>query len=68
MNHHRISRVLGHESLEDRKMLDGSGIAAGEPVSDFGLFDVNPTSPSHLTRVSPSDFEGTAAYYFIHST
>lgn len=38
-------------------------------VADFSLLDVNPTSPTFGTMVSPSDFAGqVSAYYFFHST
>ena len=62
------TRLLHHEPLESRQLLDASGIAAGEPVAEFSLLDVNPTSPTYNQRVSTSDFEGTTAWYFIHST
>ncbi len=61
-------RRLHHEALESRQMLDASGIAAGEPVADFQLLDVNATSSTFNTEVSPRDFSGTTAWYFIHST
>ena len=66
----RVKRLLRHETLEDRKLLDAGGLAAaGEPVGDFQLIDVNATSPSFNQGVSPRDFQGQAsAWYFIHST
>lgn len=65
-----MNRFLHHESLEDRQLLDGHGLAAaGEPVAEFSLLDVNPTSPRFNESVSPSDYSGqTTAWYFIHST
>lgn len=62
------NRPLRHEVLENRQLLDASGVGAGEPVADFMLNDVNSTSPTFGTNVSPGDFEGTTAWYFIHST
>lgn len=64
-----IKRFLHHESLEDRQLLDGHGLgAAGEPVAEFSLLDVNPSSSRFNERVSPADYEGTTAWYFFHST
>ncbi len=43
-----------------------AGIAA---VTDFGLLDVNPTSPRADQIVSPRDYLGSvSAWYFGHST
>lgn len=65
----RFSRRLRHEALESRQLLHGGGVgAAGEPVDDFALADVNPTSPTFGQNVSPSQYSGTTAWYFIHST
>jgi len=61
-------RFLRHEALENRSLLDASGLAAGEPIDDFLLLDVNATSPSFNQSVSPRDFEGqTTAWYLIRS-
>ena len=64
----RFNRLPCHEGLEHRKMLAGDGVGAGEPVAEFSLQDVNPTSPTFGQGVSPSQFSGTTAWYFIHST
>jgi len=63
-----LRRAFTYESLEGRRMFDGSGLAAGEPQPSFDLVDVNSTSPTFNQEVSPGDFSGTTAYYFIHST
>ena len=55
-----ISRSLRLEALERRDLLT---------VADFGLMDVNPTSDTFGTTVSPRDYIGTVSgYYFGHST
>ena len=57
-------------------MLDASGqviapIAAegeGEPLPDFALVDVNPTSPTYNQDVSPRDYvQQVSAWYFAHA-
>ncbi len=41
----------------------------GEVVPDFSLEDVNPTSASYGSLISPSDLQGQAsAWYFGHAT
>ncbi len=48
------------ESLEERIVF---------AVPDFGLVDVNLTSPTYTSEVSPRDFVGKASgWYFGHST
>lgn len=65
----RVSRPLRHEMLETRRVLDGGALgAAGEPVPDFSLNDVNGTSPFAGQSVTRGSFSGTTAVYFIHST
>ena len=59
-------RLLAHEPLENRQLLTAS--AAGEPVADFSLIDVNSTSPTFDQFVSPRDYEGTTtAWYLMRS-
>ena len=58
-------RPLFHESLELRRMLHGGG---GEEVGNFTLTDVNASSSTYQQPVSLSQFSGTTAWYFIHST
>jgi hypothetical protein len=57
-------------------MLDASGevispIAAegeGEPLPDFALVDVNPTSPTYNQDVSPRDYlQQVSGWYFGHA-
>ena len=66
------SRKLQHEVLELRQLLAASGLvelAEGEPLDDFSLVDVNPTSETFNQTVSPRDYIGqTSAWYFGHST
>ncbi len=65
---HNVRRRLFHEALEARQLLDASGLAHGEPVSDFAIVDVNATSATFNQSVSPRDFEGqTTAWYLIRS-
>ena len=46
----------------------GSG-AGSNALADFGLLDVNPTSPRSGEIVSPRDYLGSvSAWYFGHST
>ena len=53
-------RSLRFESLEERKMLT---------VANFSLTDINPTSATFGTAVSPTDFEGeVSGWYFGRST
>ena len=49
---------------------DAAGPTLGAAaVTDFGLLDVNPTSPRSGQVVSPRDYVGTvSAWYFGHST
>ena len=61
----RRSRWLKLETLERRQMLHGGG---GEELGNFTLTDVNESSPTYDQPVSPSQFSGTTAWYFIHST
>ncbi len=45
------------------------GVEPGEPVPDFSLEDVNPSSPTGGQPVSPRDHIGvTSAWYFGHAT
>ena len=61
-------RVLRHEPLEHRQLLHSGGLAAGEPVADFSLVDVNATSGTFNEFVSPRDYEGgTTAWYMMRS-
>ncbi len=62
-------RHLRHESLESRQLLDASGLMpAGEPVEDFSLVDVNPTSSTFNQSVSLSSHTGeTTAWYLMRS-
>lgn len=49
----------------------GGGAASwlGEVVPDFGLMDVNPTSPSYDTAVSPRDYlEQISGWFFGAAT
>ena len=49
----------------------GGGGSGGGPqiVPEFQLADVNPTSPTFNTLVSPRDFAGLiSAWYFGHAT
>ena len=58
------ARRLTFESLEQRAMLHG-----GVPLADFSLLDVNPTSSTAGTNVSPRDHLGeVSAWYFGHAT
>ena len=53
-------RKMRFEALESRDLLT---------VADFGLMDVNPTSDTYETTVSPRDYIGkVSGYYFGHST
>lgn len=65
-------RALRPELLETRQLLDASGLLAaaeGEPLADFSLVDVNPTSASYNQSISPRDYIGqTTAWYFGHAT
>ena len=55
-----LSRRMHVEALERRDLLT---------VADFGLVDVNPTSDTYDTSVSPRDYMGqVSGYYFGHST
>ncbi len=69
---HARSTKLQHEMLELRQLLAASGLvelAEGEPLDDFLLVDVNPTSETSNQTVSPRDYLGqTSAWYFGHST
>lgn len=48
---------------------DGLPLPPFEPVPDFALEDVNPTSPSFETLVSPRDRIGqVSVWYFGHAT
>ena len=66
------STKLQHEMLEFRQLLAASGLvelAEGEPLDEFLLVDVNPTSETFNQTVSPRDYLGqTSAWYFGHST
>ena len=54
-----LPRKMRFESLEARDLLT---------VADFGLPDVNPTSDTNATTVSPRDYMGTVSgYYFGHA-
>ncbi len=58
--------AVAAEVLEERLMLAGAGTDA-QP--DFHLTDVNDTSGSAGTAVSPRDYlEQTSAWYFGHAT
>jgi len=58
-------RHLQVEQLESRHLLTG----IGSQVADFSLLDVNPTSATYNTMVSPRDYLGqVSAWYFGHST
>lgn len=66
-------RRLTLEALEWRQMLHGSDLLAAEgetePVADFSLVDVNPTSETYDQEVSPRDYlGGVSAYYFGAAT
>jgi hypothetical protein len=40
-----------------------------QAVPDFGLMDLNPTSPTYNQSVSPRDYLGeVSAWYFGHAT
>lgn len=48
---------------------DGGAPPGSEPMADFSLPDVNPTSASFETSVSPRSRQGkVSAWYFGHST
>ena len=56
----RRLRPMQLESLEDRIVF---------AVPDFGLMDVNTTSPTYQQAVSPRDYIGqVTGWYFGHST
>ncbi len=58
--------AVAAELLEERLMLSGVG-ANAQP--DFHLTDVNTTSASFDTAVSPRDYlEEVSAWYFGHAT
>ena len=58
--------AVAAELLEERLMLSGVG-ANAQP--DFPLTDINDTSQSFDTFVSPRDYlEEVSAWYFGHST
>ncbi|MGI9239969.1 MAG: hypothetical protein ACR2RV_04165 [Verrucomicrobiales bacterium] len=45
--------------------LGGVGDLGAEPVGDFSIVDVNPTSPRYETPVSPRDYlHQVSGYYF----
>lgn len=47
----------------------GQGGQGLGPVPDFSLLDVNETSPTHDTRVSPRDYlDQVSAWYFAEAT
>jgi hypothetical protein len=57
----RIARVMRFEPMEERIVFDA--------VPDFGLVDVNATSSTYESVVSPRDYEGQiSGWYFGHST
>ena len=61
-----VQSAVAAEVLVERLMLDGVGVDA-QP--DFHLTDVNDTSQSFDTFVSPRDYlEEVSAWYFGHST
>jgi len=58
-------RHLQVEQLESRDLLTG----LGSQVADFALLDVNPTSATYNTMVSPRDYQGqVSAWYFGYSS
>ena len=49
--------------------MGSGGEEVGGPVPDFSLLDVNATSPTHGTPVSPKDYlMQVSAWYFAHAT
>ena len=49
--------------------LDWRTPGPGEPMADFGLDDVNPTSATFARTVGVEEYRGVAtAWYFTHST
>lgn len=47
---------------------EGGGVDLPDPMPDFSLVDVNPSSVTHGQAVSPRDYEGNiSAWYFGHA-
>lgn len=69
-------RKLAFEVIEDRvspsTLLPVSGDMAegeGTPIADFSIEDVNESSATFGTQVSPRDYlDSVSAWYFGHST
>lgn len=55
--------------IADLSTTDQLTDAVASVVPDFSLFDVNPSSTSYTTKVSPRDYLGrVSAYYFTQVT
>jgi hypothetical protein len=75
----RLSSCLPAVVLAAALGVAGCGDSGTEPawppplspsaVTDFGIVDVNDTSPRHDETVSPRDYRGVvSAWYFGHAT
>lgn len=68
------ARPLGDAGTLDAGLPDDSGLADAGPmpgalVPNFSLVDVNSTSPTGGTEVSPRDFlEKVSGWYFTHAS